>query len=398
MTVAQRAVSKNKRRFKDKKHKFDLDLSYIGSRIVAMGFPSENTEALYRNPFPEVKRFFETYHPNNYYIYNLCAEKDRIYDSEKFHGRVKHFPFYDHNAPPVNLILECCNDIFEWLKESKEHVVGVHCKAGKGRTGLISCCFLMLNGTCKNSDEALVYYGNKRTKDGKGVTIASQIRYIRYYERVLKELDGTIPPAIPLVLTLVRITYYPKKEIKITGDPHILIEINDQITHKSEAGIIEKVKKGGYKADIRVTGIVQGDVKIILQVKKGAKKQKLCHFWFNSGFIEDMKLELPKKEIDVANKDKNCKIFKEDFKIECFFKEPDPEDEVPNPIPEEEGEDNSKDESEEHNNNDKDDKKKKKSNKDKRKSFYDYSDYGQLQEALDFSAEEEENSKPEDDD
>jgi len=266
----------------------------------------------------------------------------------------------------VNLILECCNDIYQWLDESKEHVVGVHCKAGKGRTGLISCCYLMLNGTCKNSDEALVYYGNKRTKDGKGVTIASQIRYIKYYERVLKELSGNIPPAIPLVLTLVRITSYPKKEIKLNGDPYILIEMNDIVTHKSEPGTIEKIKKGGYKADIRVTGIVQGDVKIILQVKRGAKKQKLCHFWFNSGFIEDMKLELPKKEIDVANKDKNCKIFKEDFKIECFFKEPDPEDEIPgNPLPEEEIEDNSKDESGEDNNNnngkEKEDKKKEKS-------------------------------------
>jgi len=279
-------------------------------------------------------------------------KKDRIYDPEKFHGRVKHFPFYDHNAPPVHLIVECCNDIYEWLDESGEHIAGVHCKAGKGRTGLISCCFLMLNGTCKNSDEALIYYGNKRTKDGKGVTIASQIRYIRYYEKVLKELEGNIPESIPLVLTRVRISYYPKKEIKISGDPYILIEINDVVVHTSEAGTVEKVKKGGYKADIKVMGMVQGDVKIILQVKKGSAKQKLCHFWFNSGFIEDMKLDLPKKEIDVANKDKNCKIFKEEFNIECFFKEPDPDDDVPAlPEPEEDvEEDNSKEESIEENN------------------------------------------------
>jgi len=233
-----------------------------------MGFPSENTEAIYRNPFPEVLRFFEFYHSDNYYIYNLCAEPERIYDPEKFQGRVKHFPFYDHNAPPVNLIVECCHDILEWVNSDEDHVAGVHCKAGKGRTGLISCCFLMLNGTCKDSDDALTYYGNQRTKDGKGVTIASQIRYIRYYEKVLKELDGTIPPAITLVLTRVKIRAYPKKEIKFNGDPIILIEMNDEVVHTSQPGKVSKLKNGGYRATIKVGGKVNGDVKIVLMVKK----------------------------------------------------------------------------------------------------------------------------------
>ncbi len=37
----QKLVSKNKRRFVDKEHGFNLDLSYIGQRVIAMGFPSE---------------------------------------------------------------------------------------------------------------------------------------------------------------------------------------------------------------------------------------------------------------------------------------------------------------------------------------------------------------------
>jgi len=390
MSVAQNLVSKNKRRFKDKKNKFDLDLSYIlKKRIIAMGYPSEKTEALYRNPFTEVLRFFEFYHPNNYYIYNLCAEKDRIYDPEKFHGRVKHFPFYDHNAPPVHLIVDCCNDISEWLDTNKKHVAGIHCKAGKGRTGLISCCYLLMKGTCSDTDEALRYYGTKRTTDGKGVTIASQIRYIRYYEKVLKELDGLIPDGLPLILTRMRVTFYPKKEIN--GDPCVVIEMNDLITHVSEMGNVEKVKKGTYKADIKVMGVVQGDVKINLQVKRrGGSKQKLCHFWFNSGFITNMKLELLKPEIDVANKDKKCKIFKEEFAIECFFKDPDPEDEINIGQIDENNEENSQNSQDENQENQDPETKKP---KDKRKSFYDYSDYGGLQDQIEFSGEENSNDQ-----
>ena len=140
----------------------------------------------------DVIKFFEHYHPSQAKIYNLCIEEDRQYEVEHFSGAVASFPFYDHNCPPLALIPAFCNSAYTWLNEGPDHVIAVHCKAGKSRTGVMVCCLLLHIKEQRDLDECIHFYGFQRCYDGKGVTIPSQRRYINYY-RVMLAANDSLP-------------------------------------------------------------------------------------------------------------------------------------------------------------------------------------------------------------
>lgn len=195
MRFIRRIVSKNNRRFQD--DGFDLDLAYVTRGIIAMGYPSEGGEGLYRNPMSETVEFLNRYHKGRYRVYNLCSEK--AYDATRFGGDVVKYPCSDLQAPPLYLIKLFCEDISSWLDADAENVAAVHCKAGRGRTGVLISCLLLWMRVCSKPEEAIRYYGDARTVNGRAVTIPSQIRYIHHFHDMFLEVgpNRTMPPLIP---------------------------------------------------------------------------------------------------------------------------------------------------------------------------------------------------------
>jgi len=187
--AVSRLVSQNRRRFQD--DEFDLDLTYVTDRIIAMSLPAHKmTDRTYRNNINDVERFFQTRHANHYRIYNVTSE--RRYEEKRFEGNVALVDIDDHNPCPLLELKSVCNSIETFLNENDANVVAVHCKGGKGRTGTAICCYLLHSQNIHNADASLAYFAHRRTDESRGdtyqgVQTPSQARYISYYDRMIND-------------------------------------------------------------------------------------------------------------------------------------------------------------------------------------------------------------------
>ncbi|XP_033118955.1 phosphatidylinositol 3,4,5-trisphosphate 3-phosphatase and dual-specificity protein phosphatase PTEN-like [Anneissia japonica] len=335
-------VSKKKRRFTD--GSYDLDLSYIYPNIIAMGFPADKLEGVYRNNIESVVRFLNERHKDHFKVYNLCSERN--YDISKFGNRVAHFPFDDHNPPNFNLFKPFCEDLDGWLGEHDTNVAVIHCKAGKGRTGVMICAYMLHRQMFTDSQKALDHYAFARTVNGKGVTIPSQRRYVDYYgQLVLNRLDY-----LPTTLLLQAIHFDTIPMLSNSGTCTPFVIINQQKVKIYTSLPLEGVKRADKKLMFSIPkgGLpICGDIKIEFFHKSNKlKKDKMFHFWVNTFFIlnskcesvkqcsvdllPDIKLEgthsrqvlemtLQKDELDKANKDKTNRLYSPNFKVICYF-------------------------------------------------------------------------------
>jgi hypothetical protein len=189
LSCCRKLVSRSKTRYQE--DGFDLDMAYTSpdeKRVLTLGFPAAGLEHLYRNPRLEVRRYLEQHHSNHFKIFNLCCEPGRNYDSELFQNRVERWPFRDHCIPPLETMLGLSNSAKQWIDEDPKNMLAIHCKAGKGRAGIMTCVVLLRLGYFDTADEAMDHYDAVRVLNNRGLTVQSQRRSVRRFEMLWRNV------------------------------------------------------------------------------------------------------------------------------------------------------------------------------------------------------------------
>jgi phosphatidylinositol-3,4,5-trisphosphate 3-phosphatase and dual-specificity protein phosphatase PTEN len=212
--------------------------------------------------------------------------------------------------------------------------------------------YLLHSGICQSAEDALAMFGRERTHNGKGVTIPSQIRYVHYYENLLRRRDVI---SYTYQITHIRLITVPNFDPSITGggcDPYVIIKmlfpIDQQTstttptptntTTTSSSNIYKqktifnqfletkKVKK--YYPSEKCIDLdlvpynvkIRGDVNLMfVDHDVYSSDDKMCQIWINTAFIERNYLIFDKSVIDRACKDKHNRAFDADFKIEIYL-------------------------------------------------------------------------------
>uniref|UniRef100_A0A8C8VDS8 Tensin 3 n=1 Tax=Pelusios castaneus TaxID=367368 RepID=A0A8C8VDS8_9SAUR len=163
---------------------YELDLTYITERIIAVSFPASCSEETYVHNLQDVTRMLKSKHGDNYLVLNLSEKR---YDLTKLNSKIMDVGWPDLHAPPLDKICTICKAMESWLNSDPQHVVVIHCRGGKGRIGVVISSYMHFTNVSASADQALDRFAMKKFFDDKVSTLMqpSQKRYVHFLSGLL---------------------------------------------------------------------------------------------------------------------------------------------------------------------------------------------------------------------
>lgn len=166
-----------------------LDLSYITPRVLVSAGPVDTpARSVFRDNIANVVAFLDLEHGRgHWHVWNLRSEGPGYAFNSVVGPHCSYKPFPDHQVPSFGLMEEIAEEIHAFLEKDEHNVALIHCKQGKGRSGTVCCGYLMYEaqklGDPVTVEEMVAKFTAHRMKRwfGPGVSISSQLRFLRYW-------------------------------------------------------------------------------------------------------------------------------------------------------------------------------------------------------------------------
>ncbi|CAM9268620.1 unnamed protein product [Lampetra fluviatilis] len=294
----------------------ELDLTYITERIISVSYPPGGSQLTYHQQLREVARMLKSKHADNYLILNLS---ERRHDIEKLNPQVKDFGWPDLHAPPLDILCSLCKAMDSWLNADPQHVVVIHCKGNKGRTGVVVASYMYYNSICASAHQALDRYAMKKFYDDKVAAVSqpSQKRYVTYFSELLS--GKTKVNNMPLFLHHIVVQGLPNFEANGGCRPFLKIYQAMQPLYTSGVYNITTEHSNSFCITIEPGLPLKGDILVKCYHKKyrSATRDEVFRAQFHTCVVQDFSpLALGKEELDAACRDER---FPENGKVEFIF-------------------------------------------------------------------------------
>ncbi|XP_061653678.1 tensin-3-like isoform X3 [Phyllopteryx taeniolatus] len=301
----------------DMEEGYELDLTYITERIIAVSFPRGCLEEIYAHNLKDVTRMLKSKHADNYLIINLSEKR---HDLSRMNPKTLDTGWPDMHAPPLDKICTICKAMESWLNADPLHVVVIHCRGGKGRIGVVISSFVNFTDVSASADQALDRFAMRKYYDDKvsALMTPSQKRYVWILNSLL---SGSMKiNASPLFLHCVILHGIPNFESSGVCRPYVKVYQGMQAVYSSGIYHIGPGHRGRICVTLEPAQLLKGDImmKCYHKSEVSSERDVIFQLQFHTGAVQGYKLMFDKEDMEAANKDPR---FPEYGKVEVFFSE-----------------------------------------------------------------------------
>ncbi|CAM4598623.1 unnamed protein product [Leuciscus chuanchicus] len=290
---------------------YELDLTYVTERIIAVSFPQDCFEETYLRNLRDVTRMLRSKHADNYLVINLSERKQEL---TKMNPKTLDTGWPDLHAPPLDKICTVCKAMENWLSADPLHVVVIHCRGGKGRIGVVISSFVHFTDVSASADQALDRFAMRKFYDDKvsALMTPSQRRYVWILNSLL---SGSIKMnTCPLFLHCVILQGFDRAAV---CQPYVKVYQAMQVVYVSGIYHMGAGHRDRICIALEPAQMLKGDIMVKgFRQSSRSERDVMFRVQFHTGAVQAYSLVFQKDDMEHANKDAR---FPDYGKVELVF-------------------------------------------------------------------------------
>uniref|UniRef100_A0A8C6PZ17 Tensin 3 n=1 Tax=Nothobranchius furzeri TaxID=105023 RepID=A0A8C6PZ17_NOTFU len=277
---------------------YELDLTYITERIIAVSFPRGCSEEIYSHNLKDVTRMLKSKHADNYLTINLSEKR---HDLSRMNPKTLDTGWPDMHAPPLDKICTICKAMESWLNADPLHVVVIHCRGGKGRIGVVISSFVHFTDASASADQALDRFAMRKYYDDKvsALMTPSQKRYVWILNSLL---SGSMKiNASPLFLHCVILHGLPNFDAATrVCRPYIKVYQGMQAVYSSGVYHVGAGHRDRVCIILEPAQLLKGDIMIKCYHKSDvtSEREVIFRLQFHTGAVQGYNLMFDKEDME----------------------------------------------------------------------------------------------------